>query len=152
MESGGSTDRPETIFFGFYMRKLGSSQFFSLIGLFLAKILGSKGFRACFGPTVKNLTCAIQSVIPIGHFSFILFLSTIFMQKIRGLTHVSKNFSEFQKWSFLPYKAKIHQLPFRSSQYPHARYFIFFFKILKIEGQDYFFTEFRPQNRIFWVI
>ena len=60
-------------------------------------------FRACFGPTVKNLTCAIRSGIPIGNFSFISFLFTIIMQKIRGLTHVSKNFSEFQKWSFLPY-------------------------------------------------
>jgi hypothetical protein len=78
-------------------------------------------FRARFGPIVKNLTCTKRSVNPIGHFSFETLFPTIFMQKIRGLTHVSRNFYEFQKLSFLPYWAKIHQLPFRSSQHLHAR-------------------------------
>ena len=81
----------------------------------------SNQFRACFGQNVKNLTCTIRSVNPIGHFSFVLMSYTIFMQKIREVTHVSRNLSEFQKLSFLPYWAKIHQLPFRSSQHPQAR-------------------------------
>ena len=52
-------------------------------------------FRACFWPKVKNLTCTIPSVNPIGHFWLGTLFSTIFMQKIRGVTLVSTNFSEF---------------------------------------------------------
>jgi hypothetical protein len=78
-------------------------------------------FRACFGPNVKNLTCTIRSVNPIGHFACGTLFSTIFMQKIREVTQVSRNFSEFQKLLFSPYWAKIHQFPFKSSQYPHVR-------------------------------
>jgi hypothetical protein len=43
--SFGSTNRPVTIFFWFPMQKQRSSQFFSLNGHFLAKILWSKGRR-----------------------------------------------------------------------------------------------------------
>ncbi len=43
LESGGSTNRPETIFFGFPIQKQRSSQFLSLNGRFFVKILGSKG-------------------------------------------------------------------------------------------------------------
>ena len=78
-------------------------------------------FRACFGPIVKNLTCTIRSVNPIGHFSCGPLFLPRFMQKIRGLTHVSRNFYEFQILSFLPYWAKIHQFPFRSSHHPHVQ-------------------------------
>jgi hypothetical protein len=68
-------------------------------------------FRACFGPNVKNGTDTVRTSYHIGNFSFISMPSTIFMQKIRGVTHVSRNFYEFQKLSFLPYWAKIHHFP-----------------------------------------
>jgi hypothetical protein len=87
-------------------------------------------FRACLGPNVKNLTCTIRSVNPIGQFSFETLFSSIFMQKIRGLTHVSRNFYEFQKLSFLHW-VKIHQFPFRSCQHLHAR---IFFKIAFLQA------------------
>ena len=45
LESGGSTNRLETIFFGFPMQKQRRSQFFNLNGRFLANVLGSKGGR-----------------------------------------------------------------------------------------------------------
>ena len=65
-------------------------------------------FRACFWPKVKNLTCTIPSVNPIGHLWLGTLFSTIFMQKIREVTRVSKNFCEFPS---VPYLRKFNYYP-----------------------------------------
>ncbi len=51
-------------------------------------------FRACFLPKVQNLTCTLRPINPIDHFWLETLFSTIFMQKIREVTRVPKNFSE----------------------------------------------------------
>ncbi len=57
-------------------------------------------FRTCFWPKVKNLTSTIPSVNPIGHFWLRTLFPTIFMQKIREVTHVSKILVNFNNCHF----------------------------------------------------
>jgi hypothetical protein len=67
-------------------------------------------FRACFGPSVKNLICTIRSVNPIGHFSCGTLFPTIFT-----------NFLRISKTVIFTILGENSPFPFRSSQNLHAR-------------------------------
>jgi hypothetical protein len=58
-------------------------------------------FRACFRPNVKNRTDTLRPSYHIGHFSYVSMTSTIFLQKIREVTHFQiKIYTNFKNCHF----------------------------------------------------